>query len=98
METYTQKVQPCRPWDRGLKPTELDEWLQVPKFLFQDPEHWNFDQTKFLTTTNLVLSKCMNLVIESTNFSNWNRLLRRTTAVYKATNILRKKRYTKQSE
>ena len=33
---------------RGLKPKELEEkWLQGPKFLFQDPEHWNFDQTKF---------------------------------------------------
>ena len=33
----------------------------------------------------------MNPVIEPTKFSNWKRLLRRTTTVYKATNILRKR-------
>ena len=75
-----------------MKPTELEEnWLQGPKFLFQDPEHWNFDQLKFLTTTNLVLPKCVNPVIEPTTISKWKRLLRRTTTVYKATNILRKR-------
>ena len=74
-----------------MKPSELEEkWLQGPKFLFQDPENWNFDQTKFLTTTNLVLPKCMDPVIEPSKFSIWKRLLRRTTTVYKATIILRK--------
>ena len=63
----------------SLKPTELKEKrLQRLKFPFQDPEHWNFDQTKFLTTTNLVLPNCINPVIEPTKFSNWKRLLRRT--------------------
>ena len=77
---------------RGLIPRELEEkWLQGPKFLFQDPEHWNFYQTKFLTTTNLVSPKCLNPVIEPTLFSYWKRLLRRTTTVYKATNILRRR-------
>ena len=72
---------------RGLKQSELEEkWLQ---FRFQGHEHWNFDQTKFLTTTNLVLSKCMNPVIEPKKMSTWKRLPRKTTTVYKATNILR---------
>ena len=33
----------------------------------------------------------MNPVIEPTKFSNWKRLLRRTTTVYKATSVLRKR-------
>ena len=50
------KFNPADHGTKGLKPTELEEkWLQGPKFLFQDPEHWNFDQTNFLTATNLVL-------------------------------------------
>ena len=77
---------------RGLKPTKLEKkWLQGPKFLFQESEHWNFYLKKFLTTTNLVLPKCMNPVIEPTKFSYWKRLLRRTTTVHKATIILRKR-------
>ena len=32
----------------------------------------------------------MNPTLEPTKISNWKRLLRRTTTVYKATNILRK--------
>ena len=48
METYTQKLNPADYGTRGLKPSEFEEkWLQGPKFLFQDPENWNFDQTKF---------------------------------------------------
>ena len=86
------KLNPADHGTRGLKPSELEEkWLQGPKFLFQDPENWNFGQTNFLTTTNLVLPKCMNPVIEPSKFSIWKRLLRRTTTVYKATNILRKR-------
>ena len=82
------KFNPADHGTRGLKPSKLKEkWLQGPKFLFQDPEHWNFDQTKFLTTTNLVLPKCINPVIEPTIFSTWKRLLRRTTTVYKATTV-----------
>ena len=86
------KFNPVDHGTRGLKPLELEEeWLQGPKLLFQDPEHWTFDQTKFLTTTNLVIPKCLNPVIESTKFSTWKLLLRRTTSAYKATNILRKR-------
>ena len=85
------KFNPADHGTRKLKPTELEEkWLQGPKFLFQDPEDWNFEQTKFSTTTNLVSPKCINPIIEPTKFSTRKRLLRRMTTVYKATNILRK--------
>ena len=87
-----RKFNPADHGTRGLKPSELKEkWLQGTKFLFQDPEHWNFEQTKFSTPTNLVLPKCMNPIIEPTKFSTWKRLLRRTATVYKASNILRKR-------
>ena len=65
------KLNPANHGTRGLKPSELEEkWLQGPKFLFQDPENWNFDQTNFLTT-NLVLPKCMDPVKEPSKFSIW---------------------------
>ena len=65
-----RKFNPADPGTRGLNPSELKEkWLQGPKFLFQDPEHWNFEQTKFSTPANLVLPKCMNPIIEPTKFS-----------------------------
>ena len=86
------KFNPANHGTRGLKISELKEKrLQGPKFLFQDLEHWNFDQTKFLSTTNLVLPMCMNPIIEPTKFSTLKRLIRRTATVYKATIILRKK-------
>ena len=75
-----------------MKPSELEKkWLKKPKLLFQDPEHWKFNQTNLLTTTNLELPKCLNPVIEPTKCSTWKQLLRGTTTVYKATNILQKR-------
>ena len=62
------KFNPANHRTRDLKPSELEEkWLQGPKFLFQDHEHLNFDQRKILTTTKLVLQKCLNPVKEGKN-------------------------------
>ena len=91
METYTRKTKPCGPRNRRSETIRARREVATrQKFLFQDPEHWNFNQTKLLTTKNSVLPKYLNAVREPTNFSNWKPLLIRTTTLYKATNILRK--------
>ena len=63
------KFNPADHRTRGLKPSEIEEkWLPGTKCLFQDPEHWSFDQTILLTTINLILPKCMNPVAKPAEF------------------------------
>ena len=92
------KINPADPGTRGLSLTDLKEkWLSAPKFLLENPVP-NFQRNQQLTATNVLGTETSNTVIETDDFSCWNKLMRRTETVMKAVNIFRKRPVTNSYE
>ena len=85
------KINPADHGTRGLSLTDLTEkWLSAPKIFLENPVP-NFQRDQQITATNVLRTEISNTVIDTNNFSSWNKFMRRIETVMKAVNIFRKK-------
>ena len=92
------KINPADHGTRGLSLTDLKEkWLSSPKFLLENPVP-NFQRDQQFTATNVLGTETSSTVIDTDDFSSWNKLMRRTETVMKAVNIFRKRPVTNSYE
>ena len=82
-----------RTFSRDLK----EKWLSAPKFLLEKPAPI-FQRDQQFTATSVLLPETSNTVIDSNDFSSWNKFMRRTETVMKAVNIFRKRPVTNSYE
>ena len=74
-----------------------ETWLSAPKFLLENPVP-NFQRDQQFTATNVLGTETSNTVIDTNDFSTWNKLIRRTETVMKAVNTFRKRTVTNSYE
>ena len=92
------KINPADHGTRGLSLTDLKEkWLSAPKFLLENPVP-NFQRDQQFTATNVLGTETLSTVIDTDDFSSWNKLMRRTETVRKAVNIFRNRPVTNSYE
>ena len=92
------KINPADHGTRGLSLIDLKEkWLSAPIFLLENPVP-NFQRDQKFTATNVLSTETSNTVIDTNDFSSWNKLMRRTETVMKAVNIFRKRAVTNSYE
>ena len=98
MEFSPGKINPADHGTRGLSLTDLKEkWLSAPKFLLENPVP-NFRIDQQITATNVLRTKISNTVVDTNDFSSWNKLMRQTETVMKAVNIFQKRPVTNSYE
>ena len=69
------KINPADRGTRGLSLTDLKEkWLSAPQFLLENPVP-NFQRDQQLTATNVLGTEISNTVIDTDDFSSWNKLM-----------------------
>ena len=92
------KINPADHGTRGLSLTDFKEkWLSAPKFLPENPVP-NFQRDQQFTATNVLGTESSSTIIDTDDFSIWNKLMRRTETVMKAVNFFRKRPVTNSYE